>query len=226
MNTILQHLHELSDTELRILLVLWNNHELLSVFDIQSMTSRGRQVYESLRSLVRRGILIQGDLVFVGTIRKWQWKCAWNTSVESSVTLPMVIQEVSETPKTKIASKKVVAKPKGNPNQFHPAVVAYVEATHRRPKGFVADTIAQQVAPEGVDFESWKTIVQQWVLTGWNPNNVDGMLEMYAKKHTPQTSKQRKRIVLNSVKTEKSAEVVSAEFEEYLRENGVHNEEN
>ena len=117
-------------------------------------------------------------------------------------------------------------KPTANPNQLHAAVKVYTEVTHRRPKQFIADVIAQSVASEGEDLNQWKSIVELWILSGWNPNNVDGMLDMYKKRHQPKESRGKRRVILTNDPPAKTEAETSAMLSEYLKQNGVFNEEN
>ncbi len=220
MNTIIDNMHLLTDTELRIVLIIGTTSEMLSVQDLQDRTFRGRQVYTALQSLKNRSVISQTNPTIVGSVRKYKWSCIWNLKSEMLVTNPI---SVTAKP-AKVNAKTVKSSP--NPNQMHSAVKVYTEVTHRRPKQFIADVIAQSVASEGEDLNQWKSIVELWILSGWNPNNVDGMLDMYKKRHQPKESRGKRRVILTNEPPVKSEAETSAMLAEYLKQNGVFNEEN
>jgi hypothetical protein len=230
---IVQYLNKLSDTELRVILVVMNIQTPLSVADIQEMAGRGRQVYTAIKSLRKREIIAQHDAVLDGKVTKWRWSCIWDFHGSSESTPVHDANEMTEQPLFDVSEEiapvvvsvekenkvKKVKQPKGNPNQQHPAVLSYMEVTSRRPKQFVANAIADTVASEGSDLDAWKTVVQTWIMNGWNPTNVDGMLNMYRKRNAPDTqTRQRRRIVLTDEVLLPSAESQAAKLEEYLRE--------
>lgn len=71
------------------------------------------------------------------------------------------------------------AKPKKiklpDPNQAHPAVIAFYEKTARRPNRAQAHLIAERVD----DIERWQGTMAHWLLNGWRSANVDGMVQRY-----------------------------------------------
>lgn len=229
---IVQYLNELSDTELRVVLVVINIQTPLSVADIQEFAGRGRQVYTAIKALRNRGVIIQRDAFLDGKVTKWTWSCVWDVNVIPDNTkspqddvsvIPQPLFDVSLESPTVTTEKETKPKkaktPKGNPNQQHPAVLAYMEVTSRRPKQFVANAIAETVASEGIDLDSWKNIVKTWIMNGWNPTNVDGMLNMYRNRNSAeQQPRSRRRIVLTDEVILPSAESQAAKLEEYLRE--------
>jgi hypothetical protein len=222
MNTILDNMHLLSDTELRIVLIISSTTEMLSVQDLQDKTHRGRQVYTALQSLKDRDVILQSNPKIVGSVRKYKWSCMWNNVFDRESV------QVTKTEKLEIPTKSRTKTARGatNPNQQHVAVKIYTEVTHRRPKQFVADVIASAVASEGEDLNQWKSIVELWILSGWNPNNIDGMLDMYNKRNQPKELRVKKRVVLRNDSPQKTEAETSAMLSEYLKENGVFNEEN
>ena len=113
MNTILQNMHLLSDTELRIVLVIIHTKNLLSVADLQEQTDRGRQVYTALQSLKERKVVVQTSPKIIDGVRKYKWKCVWEE--KEMMTKPASL--------SKIKSKDTKT---FNPNQLHPAVLGYV----------------------------------------------------------------------------------------------------
>lgn len=82
----------------------------------------------------------------------------------------------TRTETAKPASKSSVKKP---PAAFmdNPSVVIYREITHLTPN----DIQRQLIAERATDCERWRHIVTKWIASGWNKNNVAGMLELYAK---------------------------------------------
>jgi hypothetical protein len=75
-----------------------------------------------------------------------------------------------------------------------PAVVAYREIFQRYPKKATYPLIAEAV---GEQLEIWKDILTQWLLSGYNPNNLAGMLEAFRdgglRRRTQEESRQRYR---------------------------------
>lgn len=222
MNTVLDNMHLLSDTELRIVLIIASTTEMLSVQDLQDKTYRGRQVYTALQSLKDRNVITQSHPKIVGSVRKYKWSCIWSNVFERD----FVQVAKKETLEVSAKSRNKTTRTATNPNQQHAAVKIYTEVTHRRPKQFVADVIASTVASEGEDLNQWKSIVELWILSGWNPNNIDGMLDMYNKRNQPKEVRVKKRVVLRNDPPVKTEAETSAMLTEYLKENGVFNEEN
>ena len=217
MNILLSHMHKLSDTELRVIIVILGTQTMLSVADIQQQTGRGRQVYQAIKSLQQRHIIEQNNAMLDGSVKKWSWRCTLATA-------PVSVQVTTETKPTKKPSA-VTKQKTTNPNQHHVGVVAYMEITNRRPKQLIADEIAQTVSTDETEIERWKSVVKQWVLNGWNPNNIDGMLNAY-KTNTHPTTQRRKIVVGTHVMTTQSVDEQERKMREYLRENGVTDETN
>jgi hypothetical protein len=245
MNIILQRMNELSDTELRVLLVIIHTDEPLSVADIQQKTNRGRQVYEAVKTLGNKNVIAKSNLTIVDNVHKWNWKCLWQDappieidflpefmqpSVATTVELPFAMPEEAPVVTNKKESTRKPATKKestANPNQQHSAVKTYVEITHRRPKHIVANAIASAIPDSETELNAWKDVVTQWVLSGYNPMNVDGMIDMYKNKGSLQQNRQqRRKIVLNPVST-KSPEEEMAKLQAYFLENNayLHEEE-
>ena len=222
MNTVFDNMHLLSDTELRLVLIIVSTTEMLSVQDLQDKTHRGRQVYTAVQALKDRNVIEQSNPKIVNSVRKYKWSCIWNT-VFPSTTVESLKMDIMELP---IKPKLKTVKSTANPNQLHSAVKVYTEITHRRPKQFIADVIASTVASDGEDLNQWKSIVELWLLSGWNPNNIDGMLDMYKKRNQPKELRVKRKGVLYNGITAKNEAETSAMLTEYLKENGVFNEEN
>lgn len=212
MDYIFQHMNELSDTELRVVMTIcYHSSTVLSVADIQELTNRGRQVYDAIKSLKRREIVSQSNPQIIDNTTKWEWTCVWKTQSP-----PEVVSQLEEVPS--VAKPKKAKKPStGNPSQQHLAVIAYMECTNRRPKHLIADTIATTVSENEADIVFWKQVVTAWVLLGWNPQNVDGMLSMYRNKTIP--SSQPKRKVNLSVPVV-SVDEQESRLAQYLQEYG------
>lgn len=246
MNIILQRMNELSDTELRVLLVIMHTEELLSVADIQQKTNRGRQVYEAVKTLSNKNVIAKSNLTIVDNVHKWNWKCLWQDAppitvnavpeiapslIATTVELPFaMIEEVPVVAKKKETNRKPATKKEStaNPNQQHSAVKTYVEITHRRPKHIVADAIANAIPDTEGELNAWREVVKQWVLSGYNPMNVDGMIDMYKNRNNPQQQNRqtKRRIVIDNTQPMNSPEVYAARFEEYMKENEAYLEAN
>lgn len=246
MNIILQRMNELSDTELRVVLVIMHTDKLLSVADIQQQTNRGRQVYEAIKTLTSKNVIAKSNLTIVDNVHKWNWTCLWQdepsvivpTPVEvvpqpiiTNVELPLsILSEPPANVKKKERTQKTTTKKEStaNPNQQHSAVKTYVEITHRRPKHIVANAIANAIPDSENELSAWKDVVSQWVLSGYNPMNVDGMIDMYKNRHNPQQQNRqvKRRIVIDSTQPMNPPEVYAARFEEYMKENEAYLEAN
>ncbi len=213
MNQIVQNMHLVSDTELRVILIIANATDVLSVLDLQNMTNRGRHVYTALQSLKERGIVVQSNPQLIDGVRKYQWRCIWVETPKNQK------QSSSSERKAPVSKKKT-----SNPNQSNDAVLAYMELTSRRPKQLAADAIAASVSVEETELSRWKSIVKSWILSGWNPNNVDGMIDMYNKRQLPVDNRRKRVISLNP--PEKTESEMNAMLSEYLKDNEVFNEEN
>lgn len=242
MNIVLERMHELSDTELRIVLVIMHTTELLSVLDLQQKTGRGRQVYDAIKTLLANKIVFRDNQQVVDTITKWQWNCAWKSELQQTKAImpPAQIEEVIA--KVSSIANAVVGEPLplipmkkprtkketvNNESQHCTAVKIYVEVTHRRPKHFVANAIAIAIIESEENLRTWKEVVEFWILSGYNPLNIDGMLDMYKNKgNLQQNRQQRRKIVLNTAPT-KSPEEEMAKLQAYLLENNayLHEEE-
>lgn len=62
-----------------------------------------------------------------------------------------------------------------DPNQSHPAVVAFYEKTARRTNKEQAHLIAERVS----DLERWQGTMTFWLQRGWSAQNVNGMVSRY-----------------------------------------------
>lgn len=59
----------------------------------------------------------------------------------------------------------------------HPAIVVYRDVAKLTPAEALRDDIIKSI---GDDYIRWGNIVKQWIGNGWNPGNINGMLEYYA----------------------------------------------
>jgi hypothetical protein len=59
----------------------------------------------------------------------------------------------------------------------HPAIVAYRDIAKLTPPESLRDDVISAI---GDDFLRWGNIVKRWIGNGWNPRNINGMLEYYA----------------------------------------------
>lgn len=66
-----------------------------------------------------------------------------------------------------------------DPNQTHPASLAYREITGYRPAKAHAATIAARVARDAASLDRWRVAVEAWIGRGNRYTNVDGMVEWY-----------------------------------------------
>jgi len=66
-----------------------------------------------------------------------------------------------------------------------PAVVAYREIAHLWPHKSLWQRIDQDIGRDPPAIDRWKETVLAWLGMGWNPRNVKGMLEHYARNEIP-----------------------------------------
>lgn len=63
-----------------------------------------------------------------------------------------------------------------DPLLANPAVVIYRDVAHLCPNHIQRESISVIVRNERV----WRSVVHEWLNSGWNPRNVEGMLKRYA----------------------------------------------
>lgn len=173
-------LPSLTDTEIRILLVAYANPiTSMSIKDIQIRTGRTRQVYEAIKALEQRGLLLRERSQ--GLELAWIWKTIYTlpepipVPIEEEVlVVSAAVSALDVAPKTKRRAKEPKPAKPASPQQ-HPAVLAYTEVTRRKPSNIIADQIVAQVT----DVEKWQAAVKDYVMRGWNPLNVSGMIRLY-----------------------------------------------
>lgn len=86
--------------------------------------------------------------------------------------------------------RKKIHKESGAPT--HSAIELYTSLTGLKPIKFAADRIANEVS----DLSRWRDTVQEWLSSGYKPNNVVGMLDWYngtGRNRKPQTNSQAER---------------------------------
>lgn len=66
-----------------------------------------------------------------------------------------------------------------NPYKGHPAIVAYRQVTKRNIKTGLQAMVAKSVGDEPANVQRWKEVVEKYIAKGWNPMNIDGMLDKY-----------------------------------------------
>ncbi len=87
----------------------------------------------------------------------------------------------------KTKKKHSVRKP-GVAAPRHPAVLAYNRAAHLWPSSAQCEPMAQTVGDNPDRVELWERVVRGYVLKGWNPRNIAGMLEFFGRGAVPGTS--------------------------------------
>jgi hypothetical protein len=210
-----QDLPTLSDTEVRIILVAYANPQGMSMQEMQTRTGRHRQVYDAIKTLEKRGLLRREKLLSIDTpIGTWQWI----TSYTTVLAVPIVEKEtpVKRTRKATPAKppkepKPVVEKP--STPQKHAAVLAYTAIVNRRP----SNLIAEQIIAEVTDIERWQAAVKDYVMQGWNPLNVAGMLRLY--RGEMQVNKTNGRRSLAITIPHSAPSVTKRQWESYLEDN-------
>ena len=208
---------DLTDTELRIILVCIGTTSVMTMDDVQQRTGRGRQVYDAVKVLENKGWLIRHRVASIGA-QTWRWEMTrYAALVAPTPSDPVVVPalppaDTTDKPAPKPKAKKAKT-PKEKPltAQHHPAVAAYVEIVHRRPTHAVAEQIAQTIT----DIDKWRDTVKQYLLRGWNPMNVAGMIQVY-RGEIKLTKKGRYSTEI----PHQSPDVAKAAFEEYLRQEG------
>ena len=204
----------LTDTELRIILIALSNHgRALSISDMQVRTGRQRQVYEAVKSLESRGLLTRTKVETLGAL-SWYWTTPYSTEAPSPVEETPIIAPVPvvEQPKAKRSRQPKADKPVVVSPQNHPAVLAYTEVSRRKP----SNVIAEQIINEVTDVEKWSATVKEYVLRGWNPMNISGMLKLYKGEMT--VSPQGRKVV-NLAIPHQAPDEAMRQWERYLQEN-------
>lgn len=82
--------------------------------------------------------------------------------------------EPSRTPNKTEPSNKKSATRKRDARLDHPAVITYREVAH-----FTAPPAARDDLCKVSDVDHWRDVVKTWIKKGWNPRNIDGMLDVY-----------------------------------------------
>lgn len=203
---LVRDIPSLSDTELRIILVvIAHPDEPMSLATIQERTGRSRQVYDAVKVLERTGVLVR-TIVEPST---WRWK-----TVYTDAPMPVPAPEPEAKPAKAKKAKPAVEKPPTI--QQHPAVMVYTTVTNRRP----SNVVAQQIADAVTDLGLWEQTVKSYILRGWNPLNVLGMLKMYRGEITPNTTRAGQGNGRGApVITHSAPSKAKSDWERYLAEN-------
>lgn len=81
------------------------------------------------------------------------------------------------------------AKGNGKAATAMPVGVAQFRAvTRRTPRHELWNDIARTVGDKPTDLDFWVQVITRWNGCGWNPMNVDGMLECFRKRQLPSTA--------------------------------------
>ncbi len=83
-------------------------------------------------------------------------------------------------PKALIEEEKKIPKKKVGVPAPHPALAAYRSETHLNVSKTWQAEVIQKVGGDGGDINRWRGIVRAWVGSGWNKQNVKGMLEAFS----------------------------------------------
>lgn len=97
-------------------------------------------------------------------------------------------EEQKEEEKEQAPAKTAGSRPGGKnrkPTNKHPAVQAYREATNLYPRKTLWPEIVLAVGADPPDVKRWRDTCYGYVAVGWNPRNVQGMLQHYAEHRIP-----------------------------------------
>jgi hypothetical protein len=93
------------------------------------------------------------------------------TSEEEFITSP---QEIKNNPSKNKTNNKRKSR-KRDVRLDHPAIIAYREEVHLHVPINLRDDVIKKVD----NAEKWKDIIHNWMLKGWNKQNIEGMLDVY-----------------------------------------------
>lgn len=71
----------------------------------------------------------------------------------------------------------------------HPAITAFREVAHAYPSKAQWPAIIETVGDDPDNISLWRSVVGGYILLGWNPRNVAGMLDYYRRREVPQTKR-------------------------------------
>ena len=77
-------------------------------------------------------------------------------------------------------TKKTKPEPTPDPTLQNPAVIAYRGAMKLTPNQLQRQAIIETVGTDAARLERWNKTLDNWLLHGWKPSNVPGMLESFA----------------------------------------------
>lgn len=217
--SLLEDIPTLSDTELRIILIALASTRAITMKEMQIRTGRGRQVYDAVKSLEQKGKLTRTRALQIGELA-WMWITPYRLPKElapeptpTPEQEPLVLSPVISTPKTKAATRvKAPKQPKESP-PVHPAVAIYNQIAKRR----CQPVIAEQIIATVTDIPKWEAAIRDYILQGWNPLNVAGMLRLYTGE---MSIKGRKKQYDLSIPSNVPAHDTKRQWEEYLLSEG------
>lgn len=90
--------------------------------------------------------------------------------------LKIVSKTEEETSGNKLPTKQTAKKAEHDPLLDHPAIIAYRDHAHLTPNNDQRTEIARVI---GDDSEKWGALVRDWMLAGYKPSNVAGMLDAF-----------------------------------------------
>jgi phage replication O-like protein O len=84
-----------------------------------------------------------------------------------------------------------VADPSQDIEQYMEYASQFVDIYHRltslRPAKSQKPKIERLAEKEGADLDFWEKVVDGWMGVGWNPRNIDGMIDCYERREIPST---------------------------------------
>jgi DNA-binding MarR family transcriptional regulator len=86
-----------------------------------------------------------------------------------------------------VKEKKVKPKSNGPPA----AARVYRNVMARWPRKPTYPILQEKVGDSEEDLEFWRQVVRKYLLLGWNPMNLDGMLEWYKRRELPEVNRNR-----------------------------------
>lgn len=99
------------------------------------------------------------------------------TESPSEITTEIKQRKGADAPPPQKRKQRAAPKEKAlkDPNMEHPAVKAYREIVKLTPNEIQRRTLAERVS----DFVAWRKTLVSWMLHGWSPRNIEGMINSY-----------------------------------------------
>jgi hypothetical protein len=91
------------------------------------------------------------------------------------------VQETKDQGSKAAAQARPVKQPK------HPAVEAYRAVTGRYPPKETEPLITEAGIETASELQFWESVIRRFIGCGWNPQNIDGMLDYYQRRELPTT---------------------------------------